>query len=754
MSHVQSAARHSFKSKRTWTALSDDQLPQQQLSTEDTWAATDKHQQPSATYQDSINLHGVHPPTRPLNAEYEALLPPPTTNESRRRDEITTDLQHAEQEEPIRCHESSRQSNRDWRPYTLRPAFLASMAFVSLALAVALAVISWYSAKHNGLRKDTDTAALLMARRYLPTILAVFFTQVVVMISNDIKRTEPFARLARTEQLGVEHTLLYTPKAWWSTISEGFARKRNAGRIGWTLVLSSLITGICILAVSTLSSSLLASEPVVLRSEVGMQRFNPTPIAVEPRRQVYFHTASGFLFNASTSMWVSDDYVVSPFGPTELRDYPDFLPEGVWSMETKVLQMDSSCRGLQFKGLKTRNISSVTEVYDPPGAHISYNSASYGVYRMGFMNQSSSRSYYGFTLDSDDGCNIQINAAIGSRGDHRIVTNGGLYWTNLSSSYIAYDQWAQGRGMPVWSRATEWSPLDEGLILDFSKECIGRNLLMVTTPWATSKARQMRKEGFQVRAEICTPRYFEVMTNVTATVTSDERSVALDEDYIRNHRTEVSSDVLDTIAVQDLTFGRDRLDYLSRAKTLLGNWAYEGLSESLAAIFSFNNTVMLETGTLADEANRLSKRFFGELLLSAITEQRPEVLRAFQGQATSIEQRIVVVTETAATLSVLLFLCSCYLLYLFTSESRHRRPLNLSSDPATTFGCGAYLQHNPSIHKLLGEVRTHNIHFSQVDQVDRSESSQYEGYQLDKTPQVGFKGYTRKYCMCANAKHD
>jgi hypothetical protein len=475
------------------------------------------------------------------------------------------------------------------------------MAVISMALAITLAILCWYSVHNHGLRQDTDTAGLLIVRRYLPTILAVFFTQAMVMILNDIKRTEPFARLARSEQFDieqfdVEQTLLYTSKAWWSTFREGCMRKRNLGQVNWILVLSSLATGISILALSTLSSSLLAAEQVALRSNVDMQRFDPFPMTLEPRRQVYFHTTSGFLFNASTSMWVSDDYVVSPFGTKDLRNYPDYLPEGTWEMETKVLQMESNCSRMHFDKFVTDIRNETTEVYDPPGPFVGDNSASNEAFQRSFVNESSTRDLHGFTLDSDDGCRIQLLASLRARGAHRLIRNGGLYWTNLSSSYITYDEWAKNRGNPVFSRATEWSPMDLGLTFDFSDTCIGRNLLIVTTPWKAKakEFREMETEGFQVRAELCTPRYFEAITNVTASVTSDAKRISLDEDRLRAHRSEVSNDRLDMYKIQEVTFGRGKLDYLHRANALASGWAYEGVSEALSALYSFSITAMLE----------------------------------------------------------------------------------------------------------------------------------------------------------------
>jgi hypothetical protein len=719
MSHLPTFGRRDSRVHGTWTAL------------------------PDSSYQSHIDHSTTSRPlTTPEHyiAEHDPPLGATSTNDPRIFDGTTTSIQNGESSHPEHHDDvAPRQSKSDWRPFTLRPYFLGSMAVVSLALAITLAILCWYSVHNHGLRQDTDTAGLLIVRRYLPTILAVFFTQAMVMISNDIKRTEPFARLARSEQFDVEQTLLYTSKAWWSTFREGCMRKRNLGQVNWILVLSSLATAINILALSSLSSSLLAAEQVALRSNVDMQRFDPFPMTLEPRRQVYFHTTSGFLFNASTSMWVSDDYVVSPFGTNDLHNYPDFLPEGTWEMETKVLQMEANCSRMKFGGFVTDSRNQSTEVYDPPGPFTSEDSASDEKFQNGFVNETYSGDWQGFALDTDDGCHIQLLAAIGTRGDHRIVRNGGLYWTNVSSSYISFEDWAKDRGYPVFSRAIEWSPLDLGLTFEFSDACIGRDLLIVTTPWPKGKNLTMQTEGFQVRAELCTSRYFESLTNVTATVTPDTKRVSLDMDGLRSRRSEISNDRLDIQKIQEVTFGREKLDYLNLANSLSSGWAYEGMSEALSAFYSFSITAMLESSTLAAEAARLNSRFFGELVFSGMTEQQSATLKSFPAQNTKLERRLIVVTETAATLSVLLLLFSCYLLFLCILGSSRNRPLCLHSDPATTFAAGAYMQRHPRIHQQLEKaqiVSTDNVKSGLM------KTTKYIGYHSDNTSHVSDKGYT------------
>jgi hypothetical protein len=63
-----------------------------------------------------------------------------------------------------------------------------------------------YSIKNQGLGKDDATLGLLLGWRYTPIIVSVFFSQAVVMILDDVKRTGPFARLARSVSTDPRYT--------------------------------------------------------------------------------------------------------------------------------------------------------------------------------------------------------------------------------------------------------------------------------------------------------------------------------------------------------------------------------------------------------------------------------------------------------------------------------------------------------------------------------------------------------------------
>jgi hypothetical protein len=117
---------------------------------------------------------------------------------------------------------------RNWSPYTLRRQFLVSLASVCLVLSVVLAILAWHSAIHHGLGKDDGSVGRFFGWRYMPRLIAVLFTQALVMLTEDVERAEAFARLSQIEPPTAKHTLFYIPKVWWNNVSPYLRSKAAA----------------------------------------------------------------------------------------------------------------------------------------------------------------------------------------------------------------------------------------------------------------------------------------------------------------------------------------------------------------------------------------------------------------------------------------------------------------------------------------------------------------------------------------------
>jgi hypothetical protein len=77
------------------------------------------------------------------------------------------------------------------------------------------------SRRNYGLSAESSA---LFGWAFVPTFIAVVYTQLTVMLFDDVKRTEPFARLAKPSATApkASRTVLEMPRHWWTTLAHGF----------------------------------------------------------------------------------------------------------------------------------------------------------------------------------------------------------------------------------------------------------------------------------------------------------------------------------------------------------------------------------------------------------------------------------------------------------------------------------------------------------------------------------------------------
>jgi hypothetical protein len=619
-----------------------------------------------------------------------------------------------------------------------------ALAFVSLALAIVLIVLCRYSAKNRGLGNDDGSMGLLVGWRYTPTIIAVLFAQSCSIIAEDVKRTEAFARMASLEPIEAKFTLFYVPGAWWTTVFEGFSQKRSGGHKRLVLAFSSLAAGLIVLIIPTFSSSVFIAKEVAFPSSVQFQRYTSDlngSLPLVPRRNTYFHAISGFLYNASTSIWATDSYAILPFQPANHDTKGLSLGDGLWEAATKVIQMESNCVSMTMT--------------DKTAIRINYFSA-----------DSQSVESKGFKLRSEDGCEIQIQSAIVNAGHDNgfmfsvssdnytlepLTQYGGVFWTNMSSSYISWQDLVQehGQNPPVNSSGDrvlkQWAST---FIYSLSDQCRGRDLLLVTPPWFTfdfpySSQENVTEENewqesywanFTVRAELCTPTYYEATLPVTLAVSGALFELSFDAIDLNTQRTPVSQSLLDLDRLNELTFGGSWSKYMATDTSISDEGVFDGVSMLLAKPFAYNQLDMMTNATLPLEASKLRSRFLSELLLSSVVEADVPNLESVTGQVTLTERRIMTVAEVAILLAVLFLLAASYLSIMVWAASTGRRPLQLRTDPATTIGTALLVTANSSLaselqglessgrddfHNTMGS-EVYTLHASKIAQKARS----------------------------------
>lgn len=119
---------------------------------------------------------------------------------------------------------------------------------------------------------------------------------------------------------------------------------------------------------------------------------------------------------------------------------------------------------------------------------------------------------------------------------------------------------------------------------------------------------------------------------------------------------------------------------------------FSGMAPVLAALSNYNITSMLDDPDVAQRAARIKGRFLTETLRGAFNA--PEFVHTDHtiGNATSLEERVIVLAEIGITLAALFFVSSVLMVVVYFSSRLRRRPLNLSADPASIIGLSLLLR--------------------------------------------------------------
>ena len=254
--------------------------------------------------------------------------------------------------------ESEHVDKRNWIPSALRWYFILLPTITALAFGIAIVVMMWYSQNHHGLGVDNGSSAILFGWRFTPTLFAVLYTQLTVILFDDAKRTEPFARLAQapSEGASAQGTILQAPRAWWAVFSDVIFKRKTTGKTSWCLLCSALVNVIALLAISPLSSALVTSEEVVISRSIDCTRVVPdasTQLPLTANRETYFRTMAALLRNISTSAWAHDSSVIFPVWPSDERaqfgPYIDSSP-ATWTVNTTAIHHNLECENMNLVG--------------------------------------------------------------------------------------------------------------------------------------------------------------------------------------------------------------------------------------------------------------------------------------------------------------------------------------------------------------------------------------------------------------------
>ncbi|CAO2652775.1 Nn.00g021860.m01.CDS01 [Neocucurbitaria sp. VM-36] len=625
---------------------------------------------------------------------------------------------------------SSNGQNGSWLPFTFRWYFLLLPLVLSLTFGIVIIILIWYSQKNHGLGADDGSSAILFGWRFTPTLLAVLYTQLTVIIFDDAKRTEPFARLAKgpAEGASAHGTVLQTPRAWWSIFMDALFKRKVVGKTSWCLICSAFINVLALLAISPLSSALLSSEEVLISEVSSFTRVVPRDgieLPIVANRETYFRTMAVLMRNVSTSAWITDSSLTLPFWPSseELQLGPDFLATpGTWKTNTTTLYTSLGCEAMTLESADLRS-----ERY----------SGAYDVMGKGPYN--GTQPMVTFVLASDDGCRYSLSL----HPTVDLAYNGGLTWSNTSNLNLIWGASLQIGNIPFVANITSTSPYAR---FNSSEQCRDRDIIILATPWTkpvqslrpgtgllTANQTYERSSKFQMKGLLCESNFTMDNHAVTATISGTKQTFVTNLSNSSSNRVAISHSLVDIPAFQALALqdkwrkyfnkiamskdAQSRLNgYLQSsadASKILAIPSFSGLGPLLGALYSFNMSAMLNDTELAAQAARVKGRFFTESLREALTISEAVQSETINGETTVIQERVVVLTEIGITLAVLLLVSFLLLTVVYWSSRLSQRPLNLRTDPSSTVGLSMLLSPqvtSTSVFKHMNRAPSSSFH--------------------------------------------
>lgn len=538
----------------------------------------------------------------------------------------------------------------EWLPYTLRPGYLLFLITVSMSLGITVLMLTWHSTANEGLTIANNSIALLFGWRFAPTLFAVIYNLLESLLLQDVKRTESFARLSHDESSLAKYTLLRSSSFWWNDPGDALSKHRSNGKRSWTLFWSSIANILGFLVISPLSAALLSvqDKSITRKAEFSTMLVpHKTALNMTADDETYLRSTSALLHNLKTSAWLSNDYAILPFWPTNTENIPlgatlARTPQ-TWESTTTIFKVDLECRSMVLTAV---------------GSFVPGTPSEYSV-----MSEESllrNDSYESMKLQSEDGCIYGMAWPSNSEGFWSL--GGGGWWVHLSrDDYTSLNR-------------NDISPL--GAFSNFSIECGSRDVFFISSPYNNG--------SMQAKGEICLTSYYMADIATTVSISASVSQVSFDQVTFDSGKRVIDSALLNSPSIETLFLGSG---WSAKSQGSLDNEDSTGNEQRangplipITAKYNDDISSILGKVNLADEAQSAKQRFFGEAFLTTIGKQS---VPSFGGQISIPEERIVAnLGIGVASGSILLLSAAMFTAVLFHSRLR-RRPLNLARDPGS-----------------------------------------------------------------------
>lgn len=511
---------------------------------------------------------------------------------------------------------------------------------VSLGLGLLVLGLTIYSEKHDGLGADQDTPNFLFGWRFTPTLVAVIYSLLLMAMVDDIKRTEPYARLSRIEGASAKSALFLKAGFFLFDPITSLGRRKNNGKRNWALLWASIANIITLLIISPFSAALLSPSEVIVSKDATFSRLaisTQGPMNLSTTDDlIFFRTISTVLLNTTTSAWVSNNFTILPFWPSQW----DTVPLGAvltgsneqWTAKTTVYQAELECEVMDLQNLANWTSNFTYDTVNSPERTMVQNLTS-------------------FILKSSDGCSLGF------------------------ATSVPYDK---DTGKGLWSRAPNFTyPLlgnnvvdgrvqynaSIPVMLNSSTKCGDRSMFFYATPLEFGKE-------FKAQEYVCNTSYYSADVEVTAMNSVKSSIVSFDVGEFNRTKSLIDSTTLDIPVFEDTFLSQNwsskfrEPSYSTRPLAHIG-----GPLILVGAQNNYDLRAMIANPNVLGQARQVKQRFLGESMQPVFARIGVQQADSIFGKIAMNERRIVA-NFTVGVILVVSFLLAVAMIILAMFHTR------------------------------------------------------------------------------------
>lgn len=555
-----------------------------------------------------------------------------------------------------------------WLPMSLRWWFMVLLFFFTLGLSLAALLLTIHSHNNQGLGTERDTSAFLFTRKFVPILFAVIYATLVMDIITDIRRTELYARLSRPAGAPAS-TLFLRPGPLWLDPFTALRATTNGGVRNWALFWAALINILSFLLIVPFSAAFIYPAEIVFISPTTYSRlaeFPKGPLKLSMDDSVLFQTISSELLNTTTSVWVSNEYAVLPFWPSDqqtmaLGSFPS-SPSQQWTANTTVYQADFECSLMSLQSFAN------------------------------FTLPATGTNLLSFVIRADDGCSLGLAGLSPDSGSNTIFSTGGGWWAEAPNfDYPLF--WP-----PVKGTVGDFED-SHSVILNTTSQCGTRSMFFVAEPYVYDKT-------FKAMGQVCTSSYFSASLPVTVSNAEPSPSITFDTKLFESAKEPLAPSVLDIPTLEKSFLDQDWANKLQSPSSRLNTHSslkpkFGGPLSLLGAKNDFNLPGILASTDLTTQARQIKQRFLGESMMSSFHRMGAQNSEPISGTIASIERRVFVSIAAGIILTTTLIVLACMLLLVAFHTRLHQRPLNLLRDPSSLKAMASLISSRLEIQSLF-----------------------------------------------------